>query len=84
MGCTLNRQRDSTKQQREGHNMRGLFQSRLEHKSAVNNKCFDRGAEHIQHQSTWHQSRTITVETPRNSGPCMTIGLTKKYSHSIA
>ena len=84
VGCTLNRQSDSTKQQREGHNMHGLFQPRLEHKSTVNNKCFDRGAEHIQHQSKWHQSRTITVETARNSGPGMTVGLAEKYSHSIA
>ena len=45
IGCTLNRQSDSTKQQREGHNMHGLFQPRLEHKSTVNNKCFDRGAD---------------------------------------
>ena len=84
IGCTLNRQSDSTEQQREGHNMHGLFQPRLEHKSTVNNKCFDRGAEHIQHQSKWHQSRTITVETARNRGPGMTIGLAEKYSHSIA
>ena len=86
MGCTLNRQSDSTKQQREGHNMHGLFQPRLEHKSTVKKKkkCFDRGAEHIQHQSKWHQSRTITVDTARNSGPGMTIGLAEKYSHSIA
>ena len=47
IGCTLNRQSDSTKQQRDGHNMHGLFQWRLEHKSTVKNKCFDRGAEHI-------------------------------------
>ena len=84
MGCTLNRQSDSTKQQRDGHNMQGLFQRRLERKCTVKNKCFDRGAEHIQHQSKWHQSRTITVETARNSGPVMTIGLAEKYSHSIA
>ena len=71
MGCTLNRQSDSTKQQREGHNMQGLLQPRLEHKSAVKNKCFDRGAEHLQPQSKWHQSRTITVENARNSGPGM-------------
>ena len=44
IGCTLNRQSDSTKQQRDGHNMHGLFQPRLEHKSTVKNKCFDRGA----------------------------------------
>ena len=84
MGCTLNRQSDSTKQQRDGHNMQGLFQRRLEHKCTVKNKCFDRGAEHIQHQSKWHQSHTITVETARNSGPGMAIGLQKKYSRSIA
>ena len=84
MGCTLNRQSDSTKQQREGHNMHGLFQPRLEHKSTVKNKCFDRGAEHIQPQSKWHQSRTITVENARNSGPGMTIGLAEKYSRSVA
>ena len=81
---TQNRQSESTKQQREGHNMHGSFQPRLEHKSTVKNKCFDRGAEHIHHQSKWHQSRTITVETARNSGPGMTIGLAKKYSCSIA
>ena len=84
IGCKLNRQSDSTKQQREGHNMHGLFQPRLEHKSTVNNKCFDRDAEHIQHQSKWHQSRTITVESARNSGPGMTIGLAETYRHSIA
>ena len=84
IGCTLNRQSDSTKQQRDGHNMHGLFQPRLEHKSTVKNKCFDRVAVHIQHQSKWHQSHTITVETARNSGPGMTIGLPKKYSRSIA
>ena len=71
MACTLNRQSDSTKQQREGHNMHGLLQPRLEHKSTVKNKCFDRGAEHLQPQSKWHQSRTITVENARNSGPGM-------------
>ena len=84
IGCTLNRQSDSTKQRREGHNMHGLFQPRLEHKSTVKNKCFDRVAVHIQHQSKWHQSHTITVEIARNSGPGMTIGLPKKYSRSIA
>ena len=83
MGCTLNRQSDSTKQQREGHNMHGLFQPRLEHK-LLQKKCFDRGAEHIQHQSKWHQSRAITVETTRNSEPGMTIGLAEKCSISIA
>ena len=81
--CTLNRQSDSTKQRREGHNMHGLFQPRLEHKSTVKNKFFDRGVEHIQHQSKWHQSRTIAVETARNSGPGMTIGLAEN-SRSIA
>ena len=54
MGCTLNRQSGSTKQQRDGHDMHGLFQPQLEHKSTVKTKCFDRGAEHIQHQSKWH------------------------------
>ena len=44
MGCSLNRQSDGTKQQRDGHNMHGLFQPRLENKSTVKNKCFDRGA----------------------------------------
>ena len=64
--------------------MHGLLQPRLEHKSTVKNKCFDRGAEHIQPQSEWHQSRTITVENARNSGPGMTIGLAEKYSRSVA
>ena len=81
---TNKRQSDRTKPQREGRNMHSLFQPRLEHKSAVKNKCFDRGAEHIQHQSKWHQSRTITVETARNSWPGMAIGLAEKYSRLIA
>ena len=32
MGCTLNRQSDGTKQQREGHNIHGLFQSTVKKK----------------------------------------------------
>ena len=84
MGCTLNRQSDSTKQQREGRNMHGLFQPRLEHKSTDKNKGLTEVLNTYSIKKKWHQSRTITVETARNSAPGMTIDLAEKYSRSIA
>ena len=79
MDCTLHRQSDSTKQQREGHNMHGLFQPRLEHKSTVKKK--NALTEVLNTYSIKVNGTKVALSRLR---PQETVGLAEKYSRLIA